>query len=315
MDVPGRRHGKIFTGTSAIRGAILVVATAAFVAPPSAFAQSPDPERGKYLLAAGGCVACHTDKKNKGPALAGGRALKTPFGTFFSPNITPDKATGIGKWSDADFVRALRHGVRPDGSHYFPSFPYPSYTAMTDEDMLDLKAYLFTLAPLAKANKTHDLSPPFGWRPLVWFLKALYFTPGAYRPDPAKAEQWNRGAYLVRALGHCGECHTPRDVFGGRKRDMELAGTTAGPEGGIIPNITPDAETGIGRWSDRDILSLLELGALPDADFVGGQMGEVVHEVTGKLTDADRRAIVVYLKSLTPVRHQVKRKKSAPSAY
>ena len=289
------------------------MATAALMAPPSAFAATPDPARGKYLLAAGGCVACHTDKKNKGQPLAGGRALKTPFGVFFSPNITPDKTTGIGNWSDADFVRALREGVRPDGSHYFPSFPYPSYSAMTDDDMLNLKAYLFTLPAVAQPNKPHDLSPPFGWRALVSVWKALYFTPGAYRPDAAKGDEWNRGAYLVRALGHCGECHTPRDALGGRKRDMELAGTDSGPEGGIIPNITPDGETGIGRWSDTDILNVLESGLLPNVDYVGGQMGEVVDEATGKLTDADRRAIIVYLKSLKPIRHQVRRKKAAAS--
>jgi len=285
------------------------------VAPPSASAAAADAARGAYLLAAGGCVACHTDKKGKGPALAGGRALKTPFGVFFSPNITPDKATGIGGWSDADFVRALREGVRPDGGHYFPSFPYPSYTAMSDDDMLDLKAHLFTLPPVAQPNKPHDLSPPFAWRPLVWFWKTLYFTPGAYRPDPAKGDQWNRGAYVVRALGHCGECHTPRDALGGRKPDMELAGTATGPEGGVIPNITPDVDTGIGRWTDTDILNVLESGLLPDADYVGGQMGEVVDDATGKLTDADRRAIVAYLKSLKPIDHQVRRKKSTPSAY
>jgi len=287
------------------------VAAAAFVAPPSAFADTPDPVRGKYLLAAGGCVACHTDKKNKGRPLAGGRALKTPFGVFFSPNITPDAATGIGRWSDADFVRALRHGVGPDGGHYFPAFPYPSYTAMADNDMLDLKAYLFTLPPVAQSNKRHDLLPPFGWRFLVSLWKALYFTPGPFLPDPAKGDGWNRGAYLVRALGHCGECHTPRDALGGRKRDKELAGTESGPEGGVIPNITPDKETGIGRWTDRDLTGLLELGVLPNADFVGGQMGEVVDDVTSKLTEADRRAIIVYLKSVKPIHHQVRRKKTA----
>ncbi len=279
------------------------------MAPPSAFADAPDPARGKYLLAAGGCAACHTDKKNKGRPLAGGRALKTPFGVFFTPNITPDKKTGIGNWSDADFVRALRHGVAPDGSHYFPAFPYPSYTRMTERDMLDLKAYLFTLAPVVQANKPHQLKTPFGWRFLVGFWKTLYFTPGPLVPEPRKDDVWNRGAYLVRALGHCGECHTPRDALGGPKRGMELAGTDAGPEGGVIPNITPDEETGIGRWSAGDIASLLESGLMPDADYVGGQMGEVVDENTGRLTDADRRAIVAYLRALDPVRNPVKRKK------
>ena len=315
MDVPRRERVRVVFKAFPALAAILAVATATLLALPSAFGATPDPVRGKYLLAAGGCVACHTDKKNKGPALAGGRALKTPFGVFYSPNITPDPKTGIGGWSDADFVRALRHGLRPDGSHYFPAFPYPSYTAMTERDMLDLKAYLFTLAPVARADTPHELAPPFGWRFLVSIWKALYFTPGAYRPDPAKGEQWNRGAYLVRALGHCGECHTPRDMLAGPKPGMALAGTEAGPEGGpeggIVPNITPDDETGIGRWSEGELNGLLELGALPNGDFVGGQMGEVVDDVTGKLTDADRRAIIAYLKALKPVRHQVRRKKAA----
>jgi mono/diheme cytochrome c family protein len=311
VDFSGRLRGNLFSGTLRNRSLALMVAAAALTAPPSAFGATADPVRGKYVLAAAGCAACHTDKKNKGRPLAGGRALKTPFGVFYSPNITPDPVHGIGRWSDADFVRALRHGRAPDGGHFFPAFPYPSYTAMNERDMLDLKAHLFTLPPVAQPNKPHDLTPPFGWRFLVSFWKLLYFTPGPYRPDPAKGDEWNRGAYLVRALGHCGECHTPRDPLGGKKPGMELAGTESGPEGGIIPNITPDKDTGIGGWRDRQLADFLESGMQPDGDYVGGAMGEVIDENTGRLTDADRRAIIAYLKSLPPVRHKVEKKKKA----
>ena len=287
--------------------AILVIAAVVVSGP--APAGEPDPVRGKYLFAAAGCAACHTDKKAKGASLAGGRKLKTPFGIFFSPNITPDPEYGIGKWSDRDFIRALRQGVAPDGRHYFPVFPYPSYTGITDRDLLDLKAYLFTRPPAKTANKPHDTAPPFGWRFLVPLWKSLYFTPGPFRADPGRSRQWNRGAYLVTALGHCSECHTPRDGLGGAKAGMALAGTTKGPEGGLIPNITPDKETGIGRWSDGDLHEILKTGMLPDGDFVGDVMGEVVDETTGRLKIADLKAIILYLRSLPPVFHRIERKK------
>lgn len=299
------------TGVIRSRAFVSLVAVAALSASP-AFGGQPDAERGKYLFAVAGCAACHTDKAGKGPLLAGGRKLKTPFGVFYSPNITPDPVHGIGKWSDEDFVRAMRLGVGPDGRTYFPVFPYPSYTGITDRDLLDLKAYIFSLPPVARPNRPHDAGPPFGWRFLVPFWKALYFTPGPFRPEAKESDQWNRGAYLVTALGHCGECHTPRDAFGGKKADMALAGTTQGPEGGIIPNITPDDETGIGRWPVADLEELLKSGMLPDADFVGGVMGEVVDESTGKLTDSDRRAVIHYLRSLPPIRHRIEKKKAKP---
>ncbi|MFQ5764031.1 MAG: c-type cytochrome [Rhodospirillales bacterium] len=286
------------------------VAAAAFLAPMSASAEPPDPARGKYLFDAAGCAACHTDKKSKGRPLAGGRRLKTPFGVFVSPNISPDPRQGIGGWSDADFIRALRLGVAPDGGHYFPVFPYPSYTGITDRDLLDIKAHIFTLEPVARPNEPHDANPPFGWRFLLGPWKWLFFTPGPFRPDPGQDDQWNRGAYLVRALGHCGECHTPRNALGAARDDMALAGTAAGPEGGVIPNITPDRETGIGKWSDGDMLALLKLGMRPNADFVGDLMGEVVDGTTSRLGDADRRAIIRYLRAVAPVRHRVEAPKN-----
>lgn len=274
-----------------------------------ATAASGDAARGKYLFAAAGCQGCHTDVKNKGKPLAGGREMKTPFGTYFSPNITPDKETGIGNWSDADFIRALRDGVSPDGSHYFPVFPYPSYTGMTDRDMLDVKAYIFTTPTVRKTNTQHRTLPPFGTRFLIGPWKALYFDPGPYKPDPAKSKEWNRGNYLVNALGHCGECHTPRNAMGAMNSDMALAGTSDGPEGGLIPNITPDKETGIGKWPEVDLKSLLDSGMLPDGDFVGSDMGEVVDRATSKLTKADLKAMITYLRAVPPIHNTIESKK------
>ena len=277
--------------------ALTLVAARAVAADPGAV------ERGRYLLDAAGCAGCHTDRKNRGKPLAGGRALKTPFGTFYSPNITPDKDHGIGRWAIDDFDRALRQGVAPDGSHYFPAFPYTAYTRMTGRDVGDLWAYMVTAAPVARADKPHDLNWPYGWRPLVGLWKALYFTPG---PLPsAGAAGAGRGAYLVEALGHCAECHTPRNALGGFRSDMALAGTNAGPTGGVIPNITPDRQTGIGTWSAVDVEWLLERGMLPDGDTVGAEMGEVVESTTGRLTKADRQAIITYLRTVPPVNHRV----------
>jgi mono/diheme cytochrome c family protein len=241
--------------------------------------------------------------------LAGGRKLKTPFGIFSSPNITPDPANGIGGWSDSEFIRALRDGISPDGEHYFPVFPYPSYTGITDQDLTDIKAYIFTLPEAATPNKPHEVSAPFGWRFLLPIWKALFFSRGPYRSDPAKSREWNRGAYIINALGHCGECHTPRNALGGIKADMALAGPSQGPEGGIIPNITPDKKTGIGRWSDDDLKELLQSGMLPDSDFVGSEMGEVGDQATSKMSDADINAMIVYLRSLPPIHNAVESKK------
>ncbi|HEY5598718.1 MAG TPA: cytochrome c, partial [Kiloniellales bacterium] len=171
--------------------------------------------RGAYVFRAAGCYACHTDSKNKGAPLAGGRALVTPFGTFYTPNITPDPATGIGAWPVADLARALREGLAPDGSHFYPAFPYTSYTGMIDQDVGDLRAYLMAQPPVVQANRPHELYLPFRLRALVSVWKWLFFTPGRLAEEPTRDAAWNRGAYLVQALGHCGECHTPRDALGG----------------------------------------------------------------------------------------------------
>ncbi len=270
------------------------------IAPATAAPDQDAVARGAYLAIAADCVACHTDSEHGGRPFAGGRALATPFGTFYSPNITPDPETGIGGWSDAQFLRALHDGVRPDGANYFPVFPYPSFTGMRDADALAIKAYLFSLPAVRQADRANDVWFPFSWRFLQNGWKLLFFTPGRFAPAPGRSAAWNRGAYLVTALAHCGECHTPRNWFGAMEGDRFLAGTSDGPDGKPVPNITPDPKTGIGKWSEDDIAGLLTDGHTPDFDFVGGAMAEIVKS-TSQLTEADRRAIAVYLKSVPPM--------------
>jgi mono/diheme cytochrome c family protein len=257
--------------------------------------------RGAYLFAVAGCAGCHTDVEHKGPLLAGGRPLATPFGVFYGPNITPDPTYGIGAWSDDDFIRALRDGIRPDGAHLFPSFPYTSFTLITDVDLLDLKAYIFSLPPVAQASRPHDIWFPFSWRWLQTFWRWLNFSPGPFKPDPARDAAWNRGAYLVQALTHCGECHTPRDLTGGLKTSLALSGTPHGPEGHKVPNITPDKQTGTGSWTHSQLVRFLRTGLMPNGDVVGSLMGEVIERDTSKMTDADRDAVATYLQSLPPI--------------
>src|SRR5688572_24400931 len=178
-----------------------------------------DAKRGEYLAKAGGCLGCHTEERKDAQPYAGGRALKTPFGTFYGPNITPHAEAGIGRWSQADFTRALREGRRPDGAHYFPAFPYASFTRIGDADLRDLFAYFRSLKPSPQASRPHELGFFFRWRFLLVFWKWLFFSPGPLEPEPGKSAQFNRGRYLVDALGHCGECHTPRNWLGGQKKD------------------------------------------------------------------------------------------------
>ena len=268
-------------------------------APPE-IAATGDAARGEYVLRLGGCVSCHTDERNDGRFLAGGRALATPFGTFRTPNITPDPATGIGGWSVGAFVRAMSDGVAPGGHLYFPAFPYTSYTHMTEQDLVDLKAHLDTVEPVANAVPEHALDFPFGFRPLLDGWRLLFFEDGAYQPDPAQPETWNRGAYIVNGPGHCGECHTPRNALGARQQDRFLAGTRDGPDGKPVPNITPH-DDGIGGWSQSDVAFALQTGILPDGDVLGGAMSEVIDDATGHLTADDRNAIAEYLLSLPPL--------------
>ena len=262
--------------------------------------------RGEYIFHAAGCLSCHTGEKNKGEKLAGGRALKSPFGTFYSPNITPDPTYGIGKWSDTDFLRALRQGVSPSGAHYYPALPYTAYTKMTDGDVADLKAYLNTVPAVAKPNKSHDMDFPFNIRAGLALWKFLHFTPGALKPEPGRDAQWQRGRYLVEALGHCAECHTERGLTGGLNKERWMAGAAKGPDGDATPNITPHPSVGVGQWSATDIAFMFKTGIMPEGDSLGAAMADVVEHGTSKLLDDDLAAIVTYLKSLPPIANRPK---------
>ena len=253
--------------------------------------------RGEYIFNAAGCLGCHTVPKT-GQRLAGGRALKTPFGTFYSPNITPDRGTGIGGWTDEDFIRALREGKAPDGTSYFPVFPYTSFAHLTDQDMRDLKAYIDVQPAVSQPDKPHEVSPPFGWRFLLPVWQALFLDKGGLPDEPGRDEQWKRGRYLVQAAGHCGECHSPRNFLGAIDHDRTLAGSASGPEGKAVPNITSDPAKGIGKWSEGELTFMLEIGMQPDGDFVGGGMNEVIENSTSKLTAEDRTAIATYLRTV-----------------
>lgn len=268
----------------------------AALAAPSAIAQG-DAKRGEYLAAAGGCIGCHTEERKGATPFAGGRALKTPFGTFFGPNITPDAKSGLGRWSEADFMRAMREGRRPDGANYYPAFPYPSFTKIADSDLKDLWAYLRTLPPSAQPSRPHALRFPFGYRILLWGWKWVFFRPGAFVPAPERSAQANRGAYLVDALGHCGECHTPRNFLGGPKRGRYLAGGKL-PGDGTASNLTP---TRLKKWSDGELKDFFETGLGPDGDIVAEAMGEVVRNTTSKLRRADLDALIAYLRTLPPL--------------
>jgi mono/diheme cytochrome c family protein len=260
---------------------------------------TPNLDNGKTMFLVGGCASCHaTPNQEDKTRLGGGLGLKSPFGTFFTPNISPDRKEGIGGWSEADFVTAMWKGTAPDGSHYYPAFPYTSYQRMKLEDVRDLFAYLKTLPPVEGKPRDHDLPFHLKVRRLLGGWNFLFLDGQQFKPDPSKSEEWNRGAYLVNGPGHCAECHSPRNVFGAIIARERFAGGPD-PEGGDgwVPNITP---AGIGDYSQRDIERILETGDMPDGDSVGGAMTAVVDNIS-KISAADRAAIALYLKSLPPV--------------
>jgi mono/diheme cytochrome c family protein len=285
---------------------VALLAGGAFRAGPAIADDGDQIRRGEYIYRAAECFACHTDTETHGPTLAGGAAIKTAFGTFYAPNITPDPNFGIGGWSDADFIRALREGVSPDGRNYYPAFPYGSFTNMTDRDILDLKAYIFSLPAVAAPSHPHELPFYLRWRTLISGWKILNFEKGPLAPDPARDAAWNRGRYLVEALAHCGECHTPRTITGGLDRGQALSGNPDGPDGKAIPNITPDA-SGIGDWSESDIAFALKTGMMPDGDVFGSFMTDVVEHGTSHLSDEDRAAIAHYLKTVPPIHRDLRK--------
>jgi mono/diheme cytochrome c family protein len=253
--------------------------------------------RGAYLAAASGCESCHTDTEHGGPPLAGGRVMHTPYGDLVTPNLTPDRATGIGRWNAQDFAKAMRWGIAPDDTHYVPTFPFPYYNRLSDADLADLQAYFASLAPVSRPGLGGAASAALWERARAAVATALSSAPGPWKPDPRKNPAWNRGAYLVATIGRCGHCHTPTDWLGIPDEARPLAGTRRGEDGKPVPNITPDQKTGIGNWSEDDIVQVLTDGHTPDFDEVGGSMVEIV-KATGKLSDDDRRAIAIYLQDI-----------------
>jgi mono/diheme cytochrome c family protein len=261
-------------------------------------AYTPNPANGEIVFNAGGCASCHTvpDQPDR-LKLGGGLAIPSPFGTFFAPNISPDGADGIGRWSEANFVTALIKGTSPSDTHYFPALPYASYQHAKIEDIRDLFAYLKTLPAVPGKVRDHDMPFPFDIRRNVGIWKWLFVDGKPFTPDSAHSAQWNRGAYLVNSLGHCAECHSPRNFLGGIVAAQRFAGGPD-PEGkGWVPNIT---QKGIGDWSDKDISYFLKTGQTPDGDSAGGSMARVIKN-TSQLSEADCAAMAEYLKSLPPV--------------
>jgi mono/diheme cytochrome c family protein len=271
-------------------------------------AYTPNLANGTVVFNAGGCASCHAvpDQPDR-LRLGGGLAIPSPFGTFYAPNISPDKADGIGRWTEANFVTAVTSGVSPGGTHYFPAFPYTSYAHARPEDIKDLFAYLKTLAPVSGKVRDHDLPFPFNIRRNVGIWKLLFFDSTPFVPDSAHSAPWNRGAYLVNSLGHCAECHSPRNFLGGIVTAQRFAGGP-NPEGeGWVPNIT---QKGLDEWSAKDIDYFLQTGQMPDGDSAGGSMVRVIKNIS-QLPEADQAAMADYLKSLPPVDGPPRPKKAA----
>ncbi|WGR93353.1 cytochrome c [Bradyrhizobium sp. ISRA435] len=259
--------------------------------------------QGRYLAAAGNCISCHTARD--GEPFAGNVPFQTPFGTIYSSNITPDPDTGIGGWTREQFVRAMREGIRADGAHLYPAFPYPAFTILSDEDLDALWTYLRGLPTVARSVRASELRFPFSQRSLMALWNLLFFTPGRFRSDPDKSPEWNRGAYLVRGAGHCGACHTPRNSFGAEKSELALTGGRYMdwvPPGKMRPWSAPNltgARDGLASWRVSDIEGYLKSGHSPRAGIFG-PMNEVVGNSTRHLDDADTHAMAVYLKDLAP---------------
>ena len=287
---------------------LLIAGIAAFgvywwlTAPPELWtakiAYTPNPKNGEIIFNAGGCASCHAvPGQPDRTRLGGGLAIPSPFGIFYAPNISQDPNDGIGRWTEANFVNAVMRGISPEGTHYFPAFPYTSYTHATAQDVRDLFAYLKTLPAVAGKVRDHDLPFPFNIRRNVGIWKLLYFDPGLRMPDQARPASWNRGAYLVNTFGHCAECHSPRNFLGGVIASQRFAGGPDPDGKGWVPNIT---QKGLSDWSGKDIAYFLESGMTPDGDSAGGSMVPVIKN-TSQLPASDRAAIAEYVKQLAPV--------------
>ncbi len=279
-------------------GVFWVVTIPATVPASALGAYTPNVENGKVMFYAGGCASCHaTPQQEDKTRLGGGLALKSPFGTFHVPNISSDRNDGIGGWNEAQFATAMLKGTSPDGRHYYPSFPYPSYQRMRAEDVRDLFAFLKTLPAVQGKVRDHELPFPFNIRRTLGGWKFLFLAGKPFQADATKPAAWNRGAYLVGGPGHCAECHSPRNILGGIIEAQRFAGGP-NPEGeGWVPNITQHA---LKDYSDKDIAYLLETGFNPEGDSVGGPMAPVIRN-TSQLPPEDRNAMAIYIKSLPPV--------------
>jgi mono/diheme cytochrome c family protein len=297
-----KRWGRIALGVSAVG---LVGAGLFFFLPAKLEAVQASPRlptgaaliaKGEYLATAADCVACHSVPGSQ--PYAGGLAFKLPFGTIYSSNITPDKQHGIGAWSDAEFVRAMRHGVDNEGRELYPAFPYTAYANMSTDDVLAIRAYLNTLKPVAKPVEANQLSFPFNQRFIMRGWKLLNARQHPWEPDPKRSPEWNRGGYLVEGAGHCGECHTPRNLTYGLKHSQKFAGAEA--QGWKGYNITSDKVSGIGNWSVEEIAQYLGTGHAPGRGAASGTMAEAVSLSLRKLTPADLRAMAVYLRTVPP---------------
>jgi mono/diheme cytochrome c family protein len=272
----------------------LLAAAFAFASVTAALADSQNfdrIERGRYLAVLGDCAACHT--KPGGQPFAGGLALQTPFGILVAPNITPDPETGIGTMTDAEFLASLHDGRGRNGRRLYPAMPYPAYTHMSDEDVLAIRAYLATVAPVSNPVISNQLPFPFNIRLSMLAWNTLNFAPGRYQSNPQKSEEWNRGAYIVEGAAHCGTCHTPKTFLGGDRNDHALAGATL--QGWFAPDITNDPRKGIGGWSKDDVVQYLMTGS-NDWTLASGPMAEAVTHSTSHMSDQDISAIATYLK-------------------
>ena len=254
-------------------------------------------ERGAYLTRAADCMACHT--RPGGKDFAGGLGFKLPFGTLYATNITPDKETGIGNYSDADFLNAVHRGIRRDGARLYPAMPYVSYTYMTDDDALAIKAYLFSLPPVNEPTPANTLAFPFDQRWGMIFWSALFNPDTRFMPDASKSAEWNRGAYLAEALAHCGECHTPRNLAFALDNRRKFAGALTA--GWRAFNIASDKATGVGGWSEADLASYLASGHANGHGTASGPMGEAVDRSFSQMTPEDIQSVVAYLRTVSPI--------------
>jgi mono/diheme cytochrome c family protein len=264
---------------------------------PASIARTSMVERGAYLTRAADCVACHTS--GGGKEYAGGLAIRLPFGTLYSTNITPDKETGVGNYSDQDFLDAVRRGVRRDGARLYPAMPYASYSYMTDADVLAIKAYLFSLPPVHAKAPENTLTFPYNQRWAMIFWSALFNPDTRFAPDSDRSPEWNRGAYLAEALAHCGECHTPRNLAFALDNRKKFAGALTA--GWRAFNISSDKATGIGGWRDEDLVAYLAIGHADGHGTASGPMGEAVDHSFSQLAQEDIRAVVAYLRTVPPI--------------